>query len=326
MLLSYGMSHVGSSHISKGVPCQDSNRIVTLPNEWIVAAIADGVGSARHSDIASNLATEKFVSRCENDITPEMSAEEIKEVILSAFYDANTAIRECASENDHIITEYDTTLSGVVYTGKTVIYGHSGDGGIVGLTNSGDYVLITKPQKAEDGICVIPLRAGESSWEFGVCENEFASVLMVTDGVYDVFTPYLLRDQQMPLYIPLIRYFMDNNVLKLNQDNCSEVAESRINFINGDKCKSITDDKTIVVLVNSDIKPEMKEEDYYKEPDWAKLQDDWNRRAYPHLYKKQEDSNVPTNESITNENEVEDKNNTKKSILSRFRKTPKEGD
>ena len=110
MLLSYGMSHVGSSHISKGVPCQDSNRIVTLPNGWIVAAIADGVGSARHSDIASNLATEKFVSRCENDITPEMSAEEIKEVILSAFYDANTVIRECASENDHIITEQPNSL------------------------------------------------------------------------------------------------------------------------------------------------------------------------------------------------------------------------
>ena len=328
MLLSYGMSHVGSSHISKGVPCQDSNRIVTLSNGWIVAAIADGVGSARHSDIASNLATEKFIIRCQNDITHELSAEEIKEVITLAFHDANIAIKECAAEHDHLITEYDTTLSGVVYTGETVVYGHSGDGGIVGLTNSGDYVLITKPQKAEDGICVIPLRAGESFWEFGVCEDAFASVLLVTDGVYDVFTPYLLRDQQMPLYIPLIRYFMDNNVLKMDQDNCSEVAESRINFINGDKCKSITDDKTIVVLVNSDIQPEMKEEDYYKEPDWTTLQDEWNRRAYPHLYKKKEPDNKQANDAIAKQSETEDKENenAKKGILSRFRKTPKEGD
>jgi hypothetical protein len=70
----------------------------------------------------------------------------------------------------------------------------------------------------------------------------------------------------------------------------------------------------------------MKEDDYYKEPDWAKLQDDWNRRAYPHLYKKQESNNKQSDDVTTSEKEVEDKDNTKKGILSRFRKTPKEGD
>ena len=70
----------------------------------------------------------------------------------------------------------------------------------------------------------------------------------------------------------------------------------------------------------------MKEDGYYQEPDWVKLQDDWNRRAYPHLYKKQESNNKQTDDVIPSANENNDKDNAKKGILSRFRKTPKEGD
>ncbi len=322
MLLSYGMSSVGSSHLSKGVPCQDSNQVEQLSNGWLAAVIADGVGSAQHSDVASQIATTKFIEKCVKEITPTMTSDEILDVIRGAFYDANESIIKYAAAQNHPITEYDTTLSGVVYTGNDVIFGHCGDGGIVGLTNSGDYVKITQPQKASDGICVIPLRAGEGSWVFGKANGNYASVLLATDGVYDIFTPYLLREQEVSLYIPLIRYFMDNNVLGINCDNHQVIKESRLNFINGKNCSMITDDKTILVLVNSDVIPSLKEDDYYKEPDWGKLQDEWNRRAYPHLYAKESSVDVPENSNA--DISVQNQSTEKKSLWNRFRKKAKE--
>lgn len=286
MLISYGMSLVGSSHISKNVPCQDSHRYQTLSNGWVAAAVADGVGSARHSEVASQLACDTFIATCAERITEETSISEAKNIIAEAYRNADQKIKDHVRKIDgELITDYDTTLSAVVYDGKRLAYGHSGDGGIVVLTYGGDYIKVTAPQKAEDGICVIPLRAGERHWEFGECEVDAASVLLATDGVYDNFMPYLLRGQPVEFYIPLIRWFMDNNIIGISAQNRQEVEDSRKKFLCGDSCKSITDDKTVLVVFNADVMPKLKEDSFYAEPDWTRLQEIWNRKAYPHLYK-----------------------------------------
>ncbi|MCH5273416.1 MAG: protein phosphatase 2C domain-containing protein [Lachnospiraceae bacterium] len=289
MLISYGMSIVGSSHVTKNSPCQDSHCYQVLSNGWVTAAVADGVGSAKHSEIASKMACDIFIETCKEQITEDTKFSEAKKIIAEAYRKADLKIKEYVGELEDSITDYDTTLSAVIYDGRKLIYGHSGDGGIVALTYNGDYIKVTEPQKAEDGICVIPLRAGENHWEFGECEADVASVLLATDGVYDNFMPYLLKGQPVEFYIPLIRWFMDNNVIGITEQNRQEVEDSRRSFLCGDSCKSITDDKTVLVVFNADMSPKLKEDSYYAEPDWSKLQDIWNRKAYPHLYKDKSD-------------------------------------
>jgi len=301
MLIAYGMSIVGTSHVGKNVPCQDSHRYEVLANGWMAVAIADGVGSAKHSEIASKMACDTFIETCKDCITKDTQVTEIKCIIEKAYRAADQNIKDHVYKIDDMITDYDTTLSVVIYDGKHLVYGHSGDGGIVVLTTSGDYIKVTQPQKAEDGICVVPLRAGEKYWEFGECEAEVTSVLLATDGVYDNFMPYLLRGQPVELYIPLIRWFMDNNVIGITAETRELVEESRKNFLCGESCKAITDDKTVVVAFNADIMPALKDDSYYAEPDWAKLQELWNRKAYPHLYKdKTKDANERDSQIVEN--------------------------
>lgn len=314
MLVAYGMSIVGTSHVAKNTPCQDSHRYELLENGWMAVAIADGVGSAKHSEIASKIACDTFVETCKDYINKDTRVTELKDIIEKAYKAADQNIKDYVYKIEDIITDYDTTLSVVVYDGNHIVYGHSGDGGIIVLTTSGDYVKVTQPQKAEDGVCVVPLRAGEKFWEFGECEAEVASVLLATDGVYDNFMPYLLRGQPVELYIPLIRWFMDNNVIGITDENRELVEESRKRFLCGDSCKAITDDKTIVVAVNADITPALKDDAYYAEPDWTKLQELWNRKAYPHLYKNK--AVVEDKENVSEENyesvasEASDENQT----------------
>jgi hypothetical protein len=164
-----------------------------------------------------------------------------------------------------------------------VTYGHCGDGGVIGLTRSGDYVAITKPQKT-DGQYVIPLRAGKDTWIINKASGKFASVLLATDGVYDTFFPYLLKGQPIEMYIPLMRYFMDNRLLKATTSTIGAIQESRMGYLSSDACAAITDDKTLVVLINGAVVPKVKEKAYYTEPDWDALQLQWNRKAYPQLY------------------------------------------
>lgn len=285
MLIAYGMSIVGTSHVGKNTPCQDSHRYESLANGWMAVAVADGVGSAKHSEVASKMACDVFIETCKTCVAQETQISDLKDIIKKAYTAADQQIKEYVYKIDDIITDYDTTLSTVIYDGKHIVYGHSGDGGILALTTSGDYIKVTQPQKADDGICVVPLRAGEAHWEFGECEIEVASVLLATDGVYDNFMPYLLRGQPVELYVPLIRWFMDNNVIGITAENRDQVEESRKNFLCGDSCRAITDDKTIVVAFNAEVIPALKDDSYYAEPDWAKLQELWNRKAYPHLYK-----------------------------------------
>lgn len=289
-LCCYGTSLVGTSHIKKGTVCQDAHKMSKLMNGWIVAAIADGVGSAIHSEIASDIAVSTVIEILSERIADSNKIEDALSLLPEAYSEAENRIEKFADEKGDKITDYDTTLSVVVYDGCNIVYGHSGDGGIVGLTNEGLYIPITKPQKADDGVCVIPLRAGEKYWVFGKTDGSYASVLLATDGVYDTFFPYLLKGQANEVYVPLIRYFLDNNWLDVNDESIASVGESRIEFLKSNAYDSITDDKTIVVLINPLIKPSFQDDDYYAEPDWDKLQLEWNKKAYPHMYSDKKES------------------------------------
>jgi hypothetical protein len=203
--------------------------------------------------------------------------------IERAFTLAELEIYKLALSTPPPVSESDTTLSLVIYDGCKVTYGHSGNGGVIGLTQDGDYIAITSPQKSE-GIYVVPLRAGVDSWAIGAADGRFAGVLLATDGVYDTFFPYLLKGQPVEIYIPLIQFFMDNRVLGVSGDTIGSIQEARMGFLESEACAAITDDKTVVVLVDGDIVPEAKEDAFYGEPDWDALQLEWDKKAYPQLY------------------------------------------
>jgi len=57
-----GKSEIGQSHIGKG-KCQDACYFRDMGN-FAVLAVADGLGSSKHSDIASEMASKRSVDYC----------------------------------------------------------------------------------------------------------------------------------------------------------------------------------------------------------------------------------------------------------------------
>lgn len=296
-------------HVKRGMPCQDYSFNGVLKNGSSLLVVADGVGNSKHSEIASKMAVETIVDVIKSNLDVDPV-----EILKEAYRSANDAIINHAKENEDSIDHYHTTLTVAIYDGDTITYGHSGDGGIIAIQDTGEYVPITKPQNGEDGMSVIPLWKGESSWEFGTTDDTYSSVIVVTDGLLDIMMPGLLKTTDNPVYVSMMGYFADNNVLLINNDNVDSITETRLEFINGpDFQKDVTDDRTIVVAINSDKFPEILNDDYYAEPDWDKLYLELRKKVYPHLYANkeeivmEEEKEPVGEESAINENDEADR-------------------
>lgn len=342
MIFNYGFSIVGKSHINKGTCCQDSHMIKELDNGWIVAAVADGVGSAKNSQIGSSIAAKTVIEFCAECMPWDYSVIGIKSMLRTAYNYAFKQIINESEKSGEPLESYDTTLTTVIYDGHRIIYGHSGDGAIIGLTIYGDYVQITKPQKGVDMISVLPLRSGYTVWSIDSYDEELAAVMIMTDGMLDgTLCPYLLKlSNKSEVYTPIATFFSDpvgftdnkkesENIKKIIEDFITAEEEyksegfySRLESIYKKKFKedafdiiaglkdknypctfmqSVQDDKTMVALINTDNPVDIKEIDFYSEPNWDKLQEKWNRRAYPHLYTEEQ-----TKEKNATEDEPKD--------------------
>ncbi len=193
-MITYGFSVQGKSHIKNNTVCQDFNKFGKLKSGVYIGIVADGVGSARHSDIGSKMAVESLYHYCDFNIKRNMSDEDIEDALEDGYSYAFDEILQYVHKNNGVIQDYDTTLSAVIYDRKNIFYGHAGDGGIIVRFKNGSTKMITKRQKGPDGISVRPLRSGRMSWEFGKIVEPSVGILLATDGMLDgVLQPSLIN-------------------------------------------------------------------------------------------------------------------------------------
>lgn len=345
MIFDYGFSFVGKSHLKNGTCCQDSHKIKKLNNGWYIAAVADGVGSASNAETGARIAVNTVVEFCDEHMPLDLNTSGIIAMIRTAYEYAFKKILMEAEKECNPVESYDTTLSMVIFDGHKVIYGHSGDGGIFALTETGEYVEVTKPQKGEDHVSVLPLRAGFRSWDIGLYEEPVKSVVLVTDGMRDSICHYLLRLTDNRLYVPLLTFFADPECIpeeseqqELLREDISQFIQTggkidasvfykRLEMIYEKRVKDkkdeiiekmleknysvglveyVQDDRTIVGLINTDVQVESKAVSYYAEPDWEGFQEKWNRLAYPHLYTEGKTEDTDTTSSGENTGNVDD--------------------
>lgn len=285
MLYSYGITQIGSYHVEKDLVCQDAHFIRKLSDHFAVAAVADGLGSESRSDIASKIAAEQSVSYCVEHLNETSSDQEMLQTIHEAFKTAFQEIQNTAKSANEELTEYDTTLSLAVYRDGRLFYGNSGDSGIVVLHSDGLYESVTEQQRDENGY-VYPL-CFEDKWVFGLKEN-VSSVFLATDGMLETLFPYLLRNETVTIYVALARFFMDERLLDFEKIGENGVRQKMDAFIASISPTQVNDDKTVLVMVDTDYPSELQADEYYSTPDWAMLKEKhdeaFRRAAYPDLY------------------------------------------
>lgn len=155
------ISEVGQYHIDadgdKAI-CQDSAYYGQLANDVAIAAVADGVGSQKHSEHASKAAVEKCVEYCKENYGKIDTIDLLK----NSFVEALEATK-IEFEKMGIPTE-DCTLCATILTREAVYCGNSGDSGAIGLKSDGTYVLLSRKQNDSEGR-VYTLKCTDR-WEF----------------------------------------------------------------------------------------------------------------------------------------------------------------
>lgn len=288
-----GDSQIGLSHTKTGAVCQDSH-FFGVRHGIAVAAVADGLGSSRHSDVASEIAARVAVEYC----IKELSAphQDVTAVIRRSFDEALFRVK---LEAKGALDDYDTTLSLAVLIQDRVFYGHSGDGAVIALRSDGFFESITRPQQGE-GVgkekTVFPL-AAESRWVFGEYPYAVKALFLVTDGVLNKMMPPLLENQPSGIDHRYL-YYLFRAVSRLQPGDADgwiaeEVAQITPN-------ESNHDDKTLLIMVSNDAGFTKQPGLYYEYPSdelWKQLKVSFDERLYP--YREQpgsEDSLMPPGE------------------------------
>jgi len=289
MIYAYGVSLSGTYHIKNNIVCQDYYRILRVGKDLAFAAVADGLGSAAHSDVGSRIAATVSTDYCRKSITMKTDPQQILEIIHASFAAALGAVEKEAGQNDRSPDLYDTTLTLAVLIRDTLYYGHSGDSGMIALTAEGLYEQVTWQQRDQEGR-VFPLFFTDM-WEFKRFEKKVSSVLLATDGMLETFFPVLIKNDPVKIHVSLAQFFMCNRKLRIDKVGQEEIQAQKKDFIEKIPDEQVNDDKTVAVLINPSIKSKLQPKEYYLEPDWAELKrkhdEAWKREAYPGLYKTQ---------------------------------------
>lgn len=270
MVANYTVNLPGPYHIKKNIPCQDAYCIKENSDGIVFAAVADGLGSEEFSDIGAKVASSMAVGFCRENYKKGMTDKGILNMMCRAFIRAYLRVKEKAEEDGNDVNEYDSTLCMAIYDSKTktVYYGQSGDSGMIVGNDRGEYCGITTQQRNEFGE-VFPLCFGPSYWQFGKTEGDICSVMLMTDGVLDQVYPRELREEEQKMNVAFVDMFM--NRYGLGKHEIKMLQKNAGKFMRDFSESLINDDKTIVVILDSEAKPKRREDSYYAVPDWEAI-------------------------------------------------------
>ena len=297
------VNQAGPSHLQKGVPCQDSVYIKYVSSDIVVAAVADGLGSEKHSDIGSKIASKVAVEHIASNYSSDMKYDKVKSLMNNSFVYAYKAVLDKVEEMNEDPDQFNTTLCLAILDGKHLYVGQSGDSGMIALLQDGAYINCTEKQNDEEG-CVWPLCSGPKHWVFREIDAPVCSVMLATDGIYDRFVNGLIKydervisGHRFEVNVPFAEKLMRRT--ESTDEEIDELSNS-INdlFLNYPKEK-IDDDKSLVLIFDSDLDVEKMPEEYYEPLDYESLHKkalDVFRKALG--YDQDEDSNKSYEDTV----------------------------
>jgi hypothetical protein len=258
MKLAYGSSIAGVSHLKRKRPCQDAF-FIAHTDFAMIAAVCDGVGSQKHSGMASAVASEACVKHCLANLKPGMDDNSILAVICHAFEAALDAVEKEARAQNLDIWQCDTTMTLGVLANGDLYYGQSGDSGMIALFSDGSYSSVTQQQNDSSGR-VYPLRMN-SSWAYDKVEGKVASALLCTDGILK-----LLNAGGPERIFFRLNYYLDPRAIFLRStqgarsDALGKWIEAELKRINAEEAHAANyDDLTIVVMHDTNVRVELSQ-------------------------------------------------------------------
>ncbi|MEH2110254.1 PP2C family serine/threonine-protein phosphatase [Nostoc sp.] len=245
-----GRSEIGTSHQKQGIVCQDYGNYRSF-GHVIVGAVADGAGSAKHSDVGSKLAVET-VLKCFADIneSPQkqafsqpLSKKGAQKVFAKIVNQVITELQKQADEKDYSINDLACTLLVFLATPDCIAAMQIGDGFIVRRSEDSEYQLLFKPDKGEfaNETTFITSTNALKEMQVEVIPEKQEFICASTDGLEKVAIRLSDWKPFSPFFKPLEEYLHE-------PVNGEEEDKYLTEFLNSERLNSRTDDDKTLLL------------------------------------------------------------------------------
>jgi serine/threonine protein phosphatase PrpC len=237
---------VGVSHTAVSAPCQDhlvvdcctgaDGRVIAL-----VAAVADGAGSASASELGSSQAVSFAVSFIKRYMAVPMPSRDIEPLVREAMLHARSELVSTAAQQQLCLRDLATTLLVAVVVEDGGAFGQIGDGAIVfgdatGLSSAFDIeqevLNVTDFLTDDDAPALMRTRS---------VETRIDRLALLSDGLAPLLIDQRLRAPHQPAFDSLFKHVMHTT-------DVAALAEDLRAFLDSPAVNERTDDDKALVL------------------------------------------------------------------------------
>lgn len=246
-----GASAVGTSHAKTNAPCQDAFKCVVFrspANDDIILLMAsDGAGSAKLSDVGSELACREFASNLELYLAEGHRIEALDRLRMREWLDnAVAALNARAIADRERLRDYACTLLAAIVSPTHAAFVQVGDGAMVVREGPEEWCYIFWPQHGEyiNTTCFITEPASLDQCEFTLVANPIHELAVFTDGIEPLVLQYAtntVHSRWFNQMIPPVRTLEQPGVDEaLSQKLAAYLASDAV-------CSRTDDDKTLLL-------------------------------------------------------------------------------
>ncbi len=245
-------SVLGKSHEKVNQLCQDAHHWELLSEDVLVAAVADGAGSASLGKVGAIVASQTAVETIrvqyqaiENleDSLEDREDQKWQSLLTNALEAAKKAVEEEAIACKVAARELATTLIIVVATPNLIAAVQVGDGVAVGCDRTGNMIALTSPQRGEyvnETIFLVSPNALEDI-QVNVWHGVVANIAMLSDGLQMLALEMNGGKPHAPFFFPMFQFVADVT-------NEQDAQEQLVAFLRSERISTRTDDDLTLLL------------------------------------------------------------------------------
>jgi hypothetical protein len=241
-----GASVQGTSHEKVEMVCQDAHAYRILSDGVILAAVADGAGSADRSDQGAHCAVERALA-CIEAVLDGVSPEDDtgwEALLAEAFCQARNAIAQLAKAEGLAPRAFATTLTCAVVADKCLAVGQIGDGIAIAEDEDGNLFAASHPQHGEyaNETYFLTMEEALKEVQVWIYDQPVTALVLMTDGLIRLAMNLAENKPHLPFFRPLLAF-------AAQVDDEQDAQEQLEAFLASERvCKRTDDDKTLVLV------------------------------------------------------------------------------
>ncbi|MBW4609061.1 MAG: protein phosphatase 2C domain-containing protein [Hassallia sp. WJT32-NPBG1] len=240
----------GTSHLKNKQLCQDAHHWQILPDNVLVAAVADGAGSAVSGKVGAMVAVEAAIENIsvKQFTRRTLDDEQVRSLLNDAIIAAKLAVEDEAAACDKQPQDLATTLIITIATPELAAVVQIGDGMAVAKDRMGNLLALTMPDNGEyiNATTFLTSPNALDTAQMRIWREAIVNVGVLTDGLQMLALNMAVGEPHKPFFFPLFDF-------AANADDKGAAKEQLVTFLRSDRITQRTDDDlTLIIAALSD--------------------------------------------------------------------------